>query len=143
MGFMLSDLEKARRFPLGFLLATKIECEENFRWLKFSIAKNLLTAKGELSKNGRNYNFEIAYSPFFLGRFDRVKVKGKDLIQCADTHFNGDKTLCLYHPVHDLRGRLFMPLVKIIPFISEWVYYYDKYRKYSVWVGPEYPHRLK
>ena len=143
MGFMLNDLEKARRFPLGFLLATKIECEKNFKWLKFAVTKNLLTAKGTLSENGRQYSFDIAYSPFLPGRFDRVMVDGIDLIKCADTHFNGDKSLCLYHPVYDLKGKLFMPLVNIIPFISEWVYYYEQYRKYKVWLGPEYPHGLK
>lgn len=90
--------------------------------------------------NGRTYKFTIEYSPFNRGRFDRVYVESKGLIKSFDTHFNGDGSLCLYHPTKDLYGRPFVELVDIIPWIAEWLYSYDKYLEFKVWVTPEHPH---
>ena len=30
-----------------------------------------------------------------------VKIETKNLIKCADRHFNGNGSLCLYHPIFD------------------------------------------
>lgn len=117
-----------------------IECEKEFKWLSFEVKGKLLEGKGTLELNNRKYHLKLLCSPFFPNRFERVMVETKNLIKCADTHFNGDGSLCLYHPVFDLKGRPYLDLVEVIPWISEWIYYYDKYLEYKVWLGPEYPH---
>ena len=143
MGFMLNEVDRARQFYHGFLLATKLQCEQRFEWVKFKITGRALLGAGKLVENGFEYHFKINYSPFWSSRFDMITVESNDLNKCADTHFNADGSLCLYHPRHDLKDRPFMPLVEIIPWLSEWVFYYDKYREYKLWVGPEYPHGIK
>lgn len=140
MDFMLNPKERAQKYWMGFLYKTMIECEKEFKWLSFQVRGKFLEGKGILELNHRKYHFKLLCSPFFPNRFERVMVETKNLIKCADTHFNGDGSLCLYHPVFDLKGRPYLDLVEVIPWISEWIYYYDKYLEYKVWLGPEYPH---
>jgi len=140
MDFMLNPRERAQKYWMGFLYKTMIECEKEFKWLSFEVKGRLLEGKGTLDLNSRKYHFKLLCSPLFPNRFERVMVETKNLIKCADTHFNGDGSLCLYHPIFDLKGKPYLDLVEVIPWISEWVYYYDKYLEYRVWLGPEYPH---
>ena len=140
MDFILNPKERAQKYWMGFLYKTMIECEKEFKWLSFEVKGKLLEGKGTLELNSRKYHLKLLCSPFFPNRFERVTVETKNLIKCADTHFNGDGSLCLYHPIFDLKGKPYLNLVEVIPWISEWVYYYDKYLEYRVWLGPEYPH---
>lgn len=140
MDFILNSKERAQKSWIGFLYKTKIECEKEFKWISFEIKGKLLEGYGSLEFNGRIYHFKLLYSPFYPIRFERIMVETKNLIKSADTHFNGDGSLCLYHPILDLKGQLYHDLVGIIPWISEWIYYYDKYLEYKIWLGPEYPH---
>ena len=140
MDLILNPKERAQKYWMGFLYKTMIECEKEFKWLSFEVKGKLLEGKGTLELNSRKYHLKLLCSPFFPNRFERVTVETKNLIKCADTHFNGDGSLCLYHPIFDLKGKPYLDLVEVIPWISEWVYYYDKYLEYRVWLGPEYPH---
>lgn len=140
MDFMLNTKERAQKYWIGFLYKTMIECENEFRWLSFQVKGKMLKGEGTLELNNRKYHLKLQFSPFFPNRFERVMVETKNLIKCADTHFNGDGSLCLYHPIFDLKGKPYLDLLEVIPWISEWVYYYDKYLEYKVWLGPEYPH---
>lgn len=143
MDFLLSPRERAQKYWTGFLSKTVIECERKFKWLNFTLKGNYLEGKGSLIVNNIDYQFTIIWSPFLDGRFERVTVETKNLIKSFDTHFNADGSLCLYHPFLDLKGRPYIELVDIIPWISEWVYCYDKYLQYKVWVAPEHPHFIK
>lgn len=140
MDFLLNPKEKAQKYWLGFLAKTCIECEEQFSWLLFQFVDGKLVGTGSQLYKGRTYKITVEYSPFNWGRFDRVYIETKGLKKSFDTHFNGDGSLCLYHPIKDLNGRPYINLVEIIPWISEWIYCYDKYLEFNVWVGPEHPH---
>ncbi|MEG1235976.1 MAG: hypothetical protein RSD30_00340 [Flavobacterium sp.] len=140
MVFLLSPRERAQKYWAGFSYKTLIECEREFKWLKFDIKGKGLEGKGTLEFNNRKYHFSIFCSSLLKGRFERVTVETKNLKRSFETHFNADGSLCLYHPVFDLKRKPYMELVEVIPWISEWVYYYDKYLEYNVWLGPEYPH---
>jgi len=140
MDFLLNPKEKAQKYWLGFLAKTWLECEQQFNWLTFKLVDKKLIGIGSQLYNGKTYNFIIAYSPFNGLRFDRVYVETKGLKKAFDTHFNADGSLCLHHPIKDLNGKPFIELVEIIPWISEWIYSYDKYLEYKVWVTPEHSH---
>lgn len=142
MDFMLSPKERAQKYWAGFLYKTKIECERAYKWLNFEVNGKLLSGSGVLERNGNKYYFRIEWSPFFPGRFDRIWVETKKLKKGFETHFNGDGSLCLYHPVKDLNSKPYIDLVDIIPWISEWVIYYEHFLKYKVWLGPEHPHNF-
>lgn len=143
MVFLLSPKERAQKYWAGFLYKTLIECERKFKWLSFKLNNKILEGKGTLIVNHKEYHISIFCSPFLDGRFERVTVETKNLIKSFDTHFNADGSLCLYHPFLDLKGKSYMELVEVIPWISEWVNYYDYYLKYKVWLGPEHPHNFK
>lgn len=143
MDFLLSPRERALKYWAGFMYKTIIECERKFEWLKFTLKGNYLEGKGTLVENNVEYHFTIIFSPFLKGRFERITVQTKNLLKTFDTHFNADGTLCLYHPILDLKGKPYMELIDIIPWISEWMYCYDKYLQYKVWVTPEHPHIIK
>jgi hypothetical protein len=142
MDFMLSPKERAQKFWAGFLFKTLIECEREFKWLRFEVKGKSMEGKGSLEWNNRKYDFTIFCSPFLLGRFERITVETKNLKKSFETHFNADGSLCLYHPIKDLKSRPYIDLIDVIPWISEWVYYYDKYLEHKVWIGPEHPHNL-
>lgn len=142
MDFTLSAREKAQKYWVGFLCKTWLECKESFTWLAFEIKHKCLVATGTKTIRGVDYKVKIRFSPFLNGRFERVFVQTKNLIMKPDTHFNGDGSLCLYHPILDLKDKSYMELKDIIPWISEWLYYYDKYLEYKVWLGPEHPHSV-
>lgn len=143
MDFLLSPRERALKYWAGFMYKTVIECEREFKWLSFKLNRNKLEGKGTIVVNSREYHFTITCSPFLKGRFERITVETKNLIKTFDTHFNADGTLCLYHPLLDLKGRAYIELIDIIPWISEWAYCYDAYLQYKVWITPEHPHFIK
>lgn len=130
----------ARQYPAGFLIKSMRDCEGHFKWMKFNFRNRGIEGEGRLSPNGRAYDFKLVYSPLLPERFERVRVNGNSVKPSFETHFNGDGTLCLYHPVWDVKKKGYLELVEIIPMLSEWVYYYDKYLEYNIWLGPEYPH---
>lgn len=143
MVFLLSPRERAQKYWAGFLYKTVVECERKFKWLNFKLKGNYLEGKGSLIVNNNDYHFTVIWSPLLNGRFERVTVETKNLIKSFDTHFNADGSLCLYHPFLDLKGRPYIDLVDIIPWVVEWAHYYDYYSNFKVWLGPEHPHYIK
>ncbi|GIZ09359.1 hypothetical protein FUMI01_20860 [Flavobacterium sp. UMI-01] len=143
MDFLLSPKERAQKYWDGFLYKTLIECERQFTWLAFTIKGKSLVGKGTLEREDRKYHFSLECSPFNPGRMERIWVETPHLIKSFDIHFNGDGSLCLYHPILDLKGRPYIDLVDVLPWISEWIDYYELYLKYKVWLGPEHPHYIK
>ena len=51
-----------------------------------------------------------------------------------------DLSLCLYHPIIDKPTFRIIPLFQMIPWISEWIVFYEQWKKYGVWLGKEIKH---
>ncbi|KOP68482.1 hypothetical protein AMS62_27005 [Bacillus sp. FJAT-18019] len=57
-------------------------------------------------------------------------------------HVYEDDSLCLYYPSDHSFDKEKMIAKTILPWVCEWVYYYEVWQEEGVWWGPEAPHRL-
>lgn len=125
-----------------FLNLEKALLESHFEWLNLNInyENKVLFGKGTLNFKNKRFDIELFYSPFYNFRYDRIYIKDKSINYNDDIHLYKDLSLCLYHPIIDkplLRG---IPLYKMIPWITEWIVLYEKYKQYGVWLGKEIKH---
>jgi len=125
-----------------FLSVQKYLVEKNFDWLKLSINEKskALLGKGDLWIDGVKYKIILSYSPFHKFRYDRIFIKDKSIQYTKDNHLYGDNSLCLYHPHIDKPLFQIIPLIRMIPWISEWILWYNYWKKYKVWLGDEIKH---
>lgn len=138
-------LEKSRREQLqnnylSFLSFEKYLVERHFNWINLSIVNKAIVGKGTLRLGTKNYCVRLYYSPFFDHRFDRIYIDDAGITYSNDIHLYSDLALCLYHPTIDKSLFEIIPLFKIIPWISEWCVYYEKWKEYGVWLGKEIKH---
>lgn len=125
-----------------FLCIEKQLVETNFDWLQLKINEHSRTLNGfgSLSIAGKKYKVELSYSPFNRHRFDRIFIKDEAIKYNREIHLYTDNSLCLYHPVIDKPLFRTIPLVEIVPWITEWVVMYEQWKKYGVWLGKEISH---
>lgn len=116
--------------------------EQKFDWLRLSVNSEhkLLYGKGVLNINGNKNTILLSYSPFYNYRYDRIFIDDKSIKYHNDIHMYSDLSLCLYHPIIDQPVFQKIPLVKMIPWISEWIIFYEQWKKYGVWLGKEIKH---
>ena len=126
----------------SFLLIEKFLVEKHFGWLELSINidNKSLIGKGKLKVEDKNYNIILIYSPYNQYRYDRIYINDSKIEFNNSIHLYGDKTLCLYHPIFDKPILNTIPLYKMIPWISEWIVFYEQWKKYGVWLGDEIKH---
>ncbi|AZI20603.1 hypothetical protein [Chryseobacterium taklimakanense] len=130
-----------RWFP--YLLVQKALVEQYFDWLDVWIdtKEKSLKGEGKLKIGDKSYSIRLSFSPFFPFRYDRIFIEDKSIKYSNDIHLYGnDLSLCLYHPVIDQPLLSRIPLFKMIPWISEWIIFYEQWKKYGVWLGKEIKH---
>jgi hypothetical protein len=123
-----------------YLRMEKHLVEHFCNWMTFTLVDDCIIGEGALPVAGECFLIRLKYSPFFPYRFDRIFVLNKNIKYHKAIHVYGDLSLCLYHPVLDKPLLKNTPLVKIIPWITEWCVNYIEWRKYKVWLGREIIH---
>lgn len=125
-----------------FLLVEKFLVERHFEWidLKINAENKSLLGKGTLYVEGKKYNISMSYSPYNHYRYDRIYIDDSTIQFNNSIHLYGDKSLCLYHPIFDKKLLNTIPLYKMIPWITEWIVFYEQWKKYGVWLGDEIKH---
>lgn len=133
---------RSRKNWYVFLIIQKAFVEQYFKWLKMEIKSEIksLYGSGNLIVNGKNYRIEMYYSPFYDIRFDRIYIIDKSIQYNRKIHLYSDMSLCLYHPVIDKPIMQIVPLFKMIPWITEWIVFYNQWKKYGVWLNKEIKH---
>lgn len=125
----------------SLLIIEKFLVEKSFSWLKLEIVGEYLLGKGKLVVADKVYRITISYSHinyFEHGTFDLIQINGIEYNR--KIHVYSDVSLCLYHPKTDVVATQIIPLSKMIPWISEWIVNYEKFKKYGVWLGKEIEH---
>ncbi|GGD30459.1 hypothetical protein [Flavobacterium orientale] len=128
----------------SFLQNEKFLVEKHFDWLSLNInieSKSII-GKGTLNMAGKSYIILLSYSPYHSYRYDRIYIQDSSIEYNNDIHLYWDKSLCLYHPKFDKPLLNTIPLYKMIPWISEWIVFYEQWKKYGVWLGDEIKHSL-
>jgi hypothetical protein len=124
----------------AFLFVQKELIKRHFTWLSVNIVGKFLTCSGTLIVSGISYEVKITYSPFLPFRFDRIFLKNAGIRFNHKIHVYGDLSLCLYHPLIDMRHDKTIPILEMIPWITEWCINYQNWKKYGVWLGREILH---
>lgn len=133
---------KQRKQWYSFLLIEKLLIEKHFEWIDLIInteTKSLI-GKGTLNVEGKNYEILLSYSPFNQHRYDRIYINDSSIKFNNYIHLYADKTLCLYHPIFDKPTLNTIPLYKMIPWITEWIIFYEQWKKFGIWLGDEIKH---
>ncbi|GIN23390.1 hypothetical protein [Siminovitchia fordii] len=81
------------------------------------------------------YKVKIVYHPYQ----PKVFVLEPEVLDFAP-HRYGDKSLCLYFPNDKSFDGQKLISDTIIPWTSEWLYFYEVWLEEGVWWGPEAPH---
>lgn len=128
---------------LPFLIVQKALVEKYFDWLDLSIdiQNKSLKGKGIINIGDKSYLIKLAFSPFFHLRYDKIFIEDKSIKYNDNIHlYANDLSLCLYHPIVDQPILNKIPLFKMVPWISEWIVFYEQWKKYGVWLGKEIKH---
>lgn len=124
----------------NLLSLEKTLVEYHYSWLTLILTKTEILGKGNLIVGDEKYEILLRYSPFLPVRFDRIYIGNKDIQYHPSIHMYGDTSLCLYHPILDKPLLKLIPLLKMIPWITEWCVHYSEWKKYGVWLGREIKH---
>lgn len=132
---------RVRQYSYYFLNHEKILLEENYDFLDCKIksigGKNNIVVVGHYNQTGKLYTYQITYDGY---NAPTVKILSPTLIE-APPHVYKDLSLCLYYPQKTPWSNKTCNLYShIIPWVHEWILYYEIYLITGVWEHPEVKH---
>lgn len=117
----MQDMHIQQKFP-----TFKLRREENkYYWLGYLKPTTI----------SDEYTIKIVYDPYI----PKVYVLEPDILKFAPHRYN-DHSLCLYHPNDKSFNGEKLIADTIIPWTSEWLYFYEVWLEEGVWWGREAPH---
>jgi hypothetical protein len=125
------------------LLLQKKLIEKEFSCFKCTINGHglSLTCKGILQplENIEPYSIEIIQEP---GCVPKIFVKSPKIKYDPKIHMYKSGNLCLYYP-YDFNWNATTAFAHyLIPWVNEWIIYYELYKISGVWEGTAAPHRI-
>lgn len=117
----------------------KLLVEKSFPAFRCSLNCGSLECRGTIrpTEQSATYTVRVHYTEWGI---PEVRILMPHVTPRSTIHMYRDGRLCLYHPptqpwsgAHDLHKT-------IIPWIAEWLVYYELYRTEGKWLGPEFPH---
>jgi hypothetical protein len=122
----------------GFSHYQKQIIESRYSFLKCKIENGILKAKGTFSIPGsKNYQVRINYQP---GLPPMVFIDKPSIEFCSEIHVYSGGNLCLYYPGDQHWKTNTLIADYTIPWIFEWIAYYEIYLFSGKWEGPEVRH---
>ena len=117
--------------------------EKEFTCFRCNIQSHglFLTCKGVLQplENIEPYSIEITQVP---ERTPKVFVKSPKIEYDSKIHMYRTGNLCLYYP-SDFNWNASTAFAHyLIPWVNEWIIYYEIYKISGVWEGPAAPHGI-
>lgn len=121
------------------LVLQKFRIRRQFPSLSVRVRGDRLLCVGSVCpvESGCRYRFELTYR---YGSAPEVRILRPHIEPSPDIHMYKDGTLCLYywheqpwktsHQLHDT----------LLPWIAEWVLFYEGYQLTGRWLGPEAEH---
>lgn len=85
------------------------------------------------------YNIEIIHEP---GSAPKVFVKSPLIKYDPNIHMYKSGSLCLYYPADFDWSATTSFAHFLIPWVNEWILYYEIYKISGVWEGTSAPHRI-
>lgn len=122
----------------AFAIMQKREIEEKFTFLKCRIENDTLVCRGIFQPENCNaYNIRIE---FRAGCFPQVYIISPEIKPNSDIHIYSEGALCLFYP-GDMKWKDTTSIAEnTIPWIFEWILFYELYLLTGVWEGEFVPH---
>jgi hypothetical protein len=125
-------------FP--FALYQKSAIERTYDFLKCKINNGQLVCTGDLQPDGcEKYSIRIEFQ---AGRTPDVFITSHDIKPSNEIHIYKDGSLCLFYP-GDLKWKNNLRISEyIIPWVAEWIVFYELWLVTGKWMGAEAPHSI-
>lgn len=139
-GGRLQTKFEGQKLPNSFAYAMmqKREIEKKFSFLKCRIENDTLVCRGIFQPENCNaYDVRIE---FRAGCFPQVYILSPEIKPNADIHIYSEGSLCLFYP-GDMKWKDTTSIAEnTIPWIFEWILFYELYLLTGVWEGEYVPH---
>lgn len=122
----------------SFSYLQKMEIEKKFSFLKCRIENDTLICRGYIQFDScSRYEIKIEYR---AGTFPQVYILNPFVEPQNDIHIYGEGSLCLFYP-GDMQWKGTTSIAEYtIPWIYEWILYYELYLLTGIWEGAYEPH---
>lgn len=132
-------IPKSRLDPWKHLAFQKFQMAKHFPCFTCSIQNRVLICTGEItpSEECDTYRIQIKLP---AGMIPHVRILNPEIAPSTRIHMYTSGDLCLYKPneqpwkVSDYIHK------KIVPWIAEWLVYYELFKITGQWLGPEATH---
>lgn len=112
--------------------------EQHCDYLKCNISQNILLCRGVLQPEGAECGYKIKIE-YVAGNEPKTTIVSPAIEPNKYIHMYSDHSICLHYPP-DLkwneRTKLYLFTV---PWISEWIIFYEIYKVKKKWLGKESP----
>lgn len=125
------------------LVHEKSTLEANYDFLDCKIrkekGKTLLVVLGYYNQTGNNYSYKVVYDGISS---PKVWILSPNLVM-NPPHVYSDKSLCLFYPPKQpwICGKSFI-YSHTIPWVHEWILFYEIWKITGVWEHPEVNHGM-
>lgn len=118
--------------------------EEHFSFLtcKVRVKNNVLDCIGILQPDLCKDRYKVKVEQV-AGKEPKVTVLSPVIEPSVEIHMYKDHSLCLHFPPDMPRNERVNTFEYTIPWISEWIIYYELYIVKGVWLGPQSPAHMK
>ena len=126
------------KFP--FALYQKSAIEKTYDFLKCRIDNGKLVCIGELQPDGCDkYSIRVEFQ---AGYEPQVFITSHDIKPSNEIHIYKEGHLCLFYP-GDLKWKNNLKVAEyIIPWVAEWIVFYELWLMTGEWMGAEAPHSI-
>lgn len=113
----------------------------HFPEFRCAYSKRRLTCVGDVRPTPvcATYTVKIEYEP---GKEPRVFILKPDIDLSAKIHIYSNGSLCLYHPIETPWKHTDNLHEKIVPWIHEWILFYELFLLEGKWLGKSAPHPM-
>lgn len=120
--------------PIGFQVGVM---RELFPQFKYHRTGSCWIGQLQPTPKSPEYKIRIQYR---VGYTPRVYVLSPEISPEAPHIYRADKALCLYYPKDSSWSSELLIATTIVPWIAEWLRYYEIWCVTGRWFGPEAPH---
>lgn len=130
---------KTKKSPFLNLKVQKLGLEKYFNFIRCKIDKGKLICKGKVKPNGckEEYSFSIHYKPEKPPKFYITNPK---IAYNKELHMYKEGNLCLYFPDDMPWSDNISIAKKMIPWLIEWIIFYELWLITGMWFGKAAPH---
>jgi hypothetical protein len=131
--------KKTNFFPIA--LHEKHLIEKHYSCFKCIVDKIGLTCNGYIQPDEESIKYKVQIK--YQGGAPKVFIRSPKIDYNSKIHVYDDKSLCLYYPKEDPWNNKKHLYDTIIPWVSEWLVYYELFLLTGKWLGPEQTHGSK